>query len=592
MDRMRAPEHARHPLGDHPAFQTNRVLLPTGAAASLFCAIVVMVALQDGARLGGFGAFVISIVFLLAWRLGLPRVRTLTQLDLLLGACYVPVYVAIALSMLPDGDRSLGAHSAAVAVASVAFATELGYVTMLVATTCAYLAAAIAAHVVLDAGSLVLLLVASPAAASIIRFSTRAAQRVLERSRAQERAAAAEAARSLALLREEQARREASESQLIHAQRTESIGLLAGGVAHDFNTMLLAIMALADGIDARDESDDTRRDARELKRVATDAAGVCRQMLTVAGRDTPARRVVDLTDLCRDCAAWIQAGLPKNVTLEVQHPPGGFLVEVDETQIQQAMINLVANAAEAMQPTGGTIRLVKDVVEIEDPSGDAEARCFGPLLEPGRHFSILVADSGCGIAPERLPKLFDPYYTTKSGGHGLGLAVTLGIMRRHGGTLRVRSTLGVGTSMELLLPLVGAPATPAPAACPAPARRRPAGERLLLVDDEPVVRDTLGRTLRAGGWHVATAASGAEAIAMLLARSDEPFAAVVLDYSLPDMTGAEVLARARAEGCRTPVVLCTGRRRETLAGDPRPDGFLSKPFDIAQLERLLDEVVG
>jgi CheY-like chemotaxis protein len=365
----------------------------------------------------------------------------------------------------------------------------------------------------------------------------------------------------------------------------EAIGTLAGGIAHDFNNILAAIIGFAElARIVSDENAEARDHLGEVLKASFRARDLVRQILTFSRRTESEFAPVDVHLIVREALKLLRASLPS--TIELRHTggrPGRVLG--DPTQIHQIVMNLCTNAYQAM-PEGGTLEVALEHANI-DESQVAELR----PLEAGPCLKLSVRDTGHGIAPAIMDRIFDPYFTTKekTKGTGLGLAVVHGAVKAHKGAIHVTSRLGEGTTFDVLLPLVDTAAQPRPEED----RSAPRGnECLLFVDDEPSI-EALGRhMLEAFGYRVTTSRDPAEALARFRA-SPTDFDLVITDMTMPGMTGdrlAQELMRIRPE---LPVIVCTGynelidpqRARELGIG-----ALVMKPFlrdDLAELIRSL-----
>ncbi|MEQ1506320.1 MAG: ATP-binding protein, partial [Myxococcota bacterium] len=377
------------------------------------------------------------------------------------------------------------------------------------------------------------------------------------------------------------AERDALVTEITEARRLESLALLAGGIAHDFNNRLTGILGAATLLATHPEATPAAIDAAEL--VATtsrQAAELCRQLLAIAGRGRFVLDHGDLAEVVGRAADPLRASLPDGVSLRVElgrRPPP---VAMDPDQIAQVVVNLVRNAIEAVEDGGGAV-----VVRTE-PDDDGAV--------------VTVTDTGPGIPEAELGRIFDPFYTTRRAGRGLGLTATQGIVRGHRGSIDVRSTPGAGTSVRVRLP--AAPPGPAATPGPGPARWRGAGV-VLVADDEPVVRQVAERALRRLGFAVELATDGQAAVEQFAAAPDR-YVLVVLDLTMPRMTGTEALVEIRRLRPAARVLVMSGYTRDDPSATfvtQRPNAFLPKPFELEQLvlaiergatlARLKDEVV-
>jgi signal transduction histidine kinase/CheY-like chemotaxis protein len=382
--------------------------------------------------------------------------------------------------------------------------------------------------------------------------------------------------------------RRAIEHVLREAQKLESLGVLAGGIAHDFNNILTGVLGnadLAQSTLAPGSSGHARLD--EVIRSTRRAAELCNQMLAYSGRG---RRVVErlsLNAVVDEVLELLRASISKKAELGLALAHGLPAVEADRNQMCQVLMNLLLNASEALGEAPGQIRITTSLAEL--PAERLASMHHAPLARAGAHVCLALTDTGAGMAPATLQRIFEPFFTTKFTGRGMGLSAVLGIVRSHGGALEVTSAPGQGSTFRLYLPCcVGDDPSPRPRA------REPQGElrghgKILVVDDEPVVRAVCEQILRPLGFEVVEAADGSEGIERFRAHAGE-LCAVLLDLTMPKQGGAEVLAELRRIAPEVPVVVMTGYDEAESArrfGRSGPEAFLHKPFLAAELEARL-----
>lgn len=378
------------------------------------------------------------------------------------------------------------------------------------------------------------------------------------------------------------ARREALEATMLHAQKLESLGVLAGGIAHDFNNMLATIsgntsLALLD----LPPDDPVREPLEDVELAASRAAELCRQLLAYAGRGRFVTEVLDPRALVREMATLLDLGRRKNAQLVFELDPDTAAVSVDAGQIRQVLLNLITNASDALPEAGGTI-VVRSATRRMDRAALRRMWVDDDLPE-GDYVELQVKDDGSGMPPDVLSRIFDPFFTTKFSGRGLGLAAVLGILRSHGGAIRIETQEGVGTTFFVYLPAERAPlaaaageSEPIPVAGPGVA---------LVVDDEPELRRLVARALERAGWEVDTATDGADGVEVF-EKAPDRYDVVVLDMTMPRMGGAEALARMRAVRSTVRVVLTSGFVEHADAvrlEDASTITFLPKPWTPPQL---------
>jgi len=395
--------------------------------------------------------------------------------------------------------------------------------------------------------------------------------------------------------------RERLEARIRQAERLESLEVLAGGVAHDFNNLLVGI--LGNVALARDEMGSPAAAAADLDAVeeaAQRAAELSRQLLAFAGRGPFAAEPVDLNALVRRALDTMRAAVASPVELEERLVPDLPPLEGDASQLGQVVLELLRNAAEALEGPG-RIRVSTTVEAGSDGDGPerfaSEGTWAGGRAPPGPGpFAVLeVRDEGPGMDLATAERIFEPFFTTKFAGRGLGLAAALGIVHAHGGGLQIWSAPGAGTRVRAVLPVAAEVSRPDEAEVSAPASPSGPG-RVLVVDDEAVVRSLLRRTLGADGFAVIEAASGDEALELLDA-ADSPAGpdAVLLDLTMPGRDGGAVLREIRARHPALPVALMSGYAAEdvvhALRGQ-RPDAFLEKPFRPGDARAVVRRMLG
>ena len=388
--------------------------------------------------------------------------------------------------------------------------------------------------------------------------------------------------------RSEEERRELEE-RIRHAQKLESLGILAGGVAHDFNNLLSVVLGFNE-LARRSIRDPERALSHlgEVERAAQRAASLADQMLAYSGRSVLLIRSVDLNELAEEIARLLEVSTSKKALLSMQLDPRLPAIAGDRSQLQQVLMNLITNASDAIGDDAGRIDVRTESVEVDRAY---LVRCqVGAGLAPGSYARLVVTDTGCGMDAETQRQIFDPFFTTKFTGRGLGLAVTLGIVKGHNGAIHISSRPGKGTTFEVLLPLASgesvAPAAPVHAT----------GERLelelgcvMIVDDGPDVRRMATECLRSYGVDAVCAANGREALE-LHEREAARIDAVLLDVTMPEMDGREAFTRLRARAPELPVVLSSGYEEHGDHGWLQDDAFatfLKKPYTPRQLAQAL-----
>jgi PAS domain S-box-containing protein len=372
------------------------------------------------------------------------------------------------------------------------------------------------------------------------------------------------------------------EVQMQQAQRLESLGVLAGGIAHDFNNLLMAVMGNA-GLAMMDVPPGPAYERIEQIQVAAErAADLTNQLLAYAGRASVQVEPVDVSVLVREMATLLEVSIPKKVALRLDLDDRLPAIEGDRAQLRQVVMNLITNAAEAVDGAEGTIALRTAVEEL---GAAALARAVGGAdLEPGRYVCVTVEDTGSGMDEDTLAHIFEPFFTTKFAGRGLGLAAVLGIVRAHGGGILVDAAPGCGTTFRVLFPASDRAAEPAAAPRAGEMARRLS---VLVVDDEPSVRGVARAMLERLGHTVVVAEHGEEALALVRGGADPDL--VLLDMTMPVMDGRETLRALREVRPGLPVLLSSGYAEADLAGDgERWTGFVQKPYTPSALAEAIE----
>ncbi|NBV25310.1 MAG: PAS domain S-box protein [Proteobacteria bacterium] len=382
---------------------------------------------------------------------------------------------------------------------------------------------------------------------------------------------------------EVEAERVRFETRLQETQKLESLGVLAGGIAHDFNNLLTSILGNA-SLARLDLPPHSPAD-QSLERIETAslrAADLCKQMLAYAGKGRLVVQPVNLTRLVQETAHLLQVSISKRAVLKFDLAQNLPAVMVDASQLRQIVMNLVINASEAIGERSGIIALSTGLVRA-DRGYLADTRLAGDLPE-GDYVFLEVSDTGCGMTPEIQARIFEPFYTTKFTGRGLGLAAVLGIVRGHRGALMVDSVPGKGSTFRLLLPVARGQVVEVSTPNPLADGWRGHG-RILVVDDEETVRAVVARVLESLGFTVTLAADGREAVKIFEAQP-EAFTMVVIDLTMPHMDGTEAFARMRQVRSDLRVVLMSGYSEQdatvAFAGKGLA-GFLQKPFELGHL---------
>ncbi|GLH69600.1 hypothetical protein GETHPA_11330 [Geothrix rubra] len=380
------------------------------------------------------------------------------------------------------------------------------------------------------------------------------------------------------------------ERQLLEAQKLESLGLLAGGVAHDFNNLLTVIQGNA-GI-LRELPDDPERATaclRNIEETCRRASDLVRQMLAYAGRGRLHVQATSLNQVVQEITQLLAVSIPKSVELRFELAPDLPPIEADTAQMQQVVMNLVTNASEAIGEALGIITLRSGAETLDDRAA-AELQA-SETLKPGRFVYVEVQDTGSGMDAETLARIFDPFFTTKFTGRGLGLAAMQGIVRGHGGAVRVHSTAGKGTTFRVYFPVREGGAEPAgPIAALAEGASWRGEGLVLVVDDEEGIRDFVQHTLARAGFTVLQAGDGLAGLDAFREHRDN-LRLVLLDLTMPRMGGEEALREMRALREDIPAVLWSGYGERADPGATALP-FLRKPFNARELLAKVREALG
>jgi signal transduction histidine kinase/CheY-like chemotaxis protein len=385
--------------------------------------------------------------------------------------------------------------------------------------------------------------------------------------------------------------RREDELRMLQAQKLESMGVLAGGIAHDFNNLLTGILGASNLLA---ETEDMPESASPLLNgIATAcarAADLTRQILAYAGKGRFVIEPVNVSELAHEMSELLRASVPKNVTIieSLTHEPA-FVIG-DKGQIQQVIMNLVLNATESLEGKPGNVWKTTEVRhfdEVELATGIVPAE--GPA---GDYLVFMVRDEGIGMDEKILARIFDPFYTTKTRGRGLGLSAVLGIVRGHNGGLSVKTKPGKGTTFSVVLPLQQPEKEQVPVKETTQSHKPIEQGIILVVDDETIVRSVVENAMRREGYFVVSAEDGLSGVEKFVEHAGE-LVGVFLDLTMPKMNGDEALTKMRQIRADVPVVVMSGYSENEVSerfGDDDRIAFLQKPFTIANLKTKFESL--
>ncbi len=386
-----------------------------------------------------------------------------------------------------------------------------------------------------------------------------------------------------------------AEDKMRQTQKLESLGILAGGIAHDFNNLLMGILGNADLVLRRlPESDPSVKNLTTILVASQRAADLSKQMLAYSGKGAFVVKALHLNDIVKEMKELLEVSISKSIRLEFQLADALPPIEADATQMRQVMMNLITNASEAIVDDTGVITVVTAAVKCDRTS--LSSGQLDDELPEGTYVSCRVSDDGVGMDDATREKIFDPFFSTKFTGRGLGLAAVQGIVRGHKGTIRVASTLNEGTEFEILLPTSAAsPEARANDNITGPVETgNRSAKSVLIIDDEKTVLTTTKQMLTEYGYHVLTAEDGHSGLEIFEKNADD-ISVVLLDLTMPKMGGEDTLAQIRKIRKNARIILMSGYNEQDIAdrfpGDG-PNELLEKPFGIASLIKKIERQFG
>ena len=392
----------------------------------------------------------------------------------------------------------------------------------------------------------------------------------------------------------------ALERQVQHAQKLESLGVLAGGIAHDFNNLLVGILGNADlALDDISPVSPVRRNLEEIESAAKRAADLANQMLAYSGKGRFVVETIAIGELVQEMAYLLEVSISKKIVLKYHLADGLPTFDGDATQIRQIIMNLITNASESIGGSSGVIAVSTGIMECDrdylDSAVSIPVGGQDGLLPEGVYVYFEVADTGSGMDDATIEKIFDPFFTTKFTGRGLGLSAVLGIVRGHEGAVRIYSEIGKGTTFKVLFPANSdavAQLTTHEDDADADRDWRGTGT-ILIVDDEQTVRTVAKQMAQRFGFDVLLAADGIEAVELFRENSDD-IACVLLDLTMPRMDGEEAFREMRRIDPEVSVILCSGYNKQDATQrfvGKGLVGFMQKPFQLSTLRETLQSVL-
>lgn len=397
----------------------------------------------------------------------------------------------------------------------------------------------------------------------------------------------------ITLMKTLQAEQEELESQMQRTQKLESLGVLAGGIAHDFNNMLVSILGNADlTLSELPPLSPVRDYIQDIETASRRAADLCRQLLAYSGKGRFIIEKIHLRELVEEMVNMLEVSIAKNVVLKFRFADQVPPVEADATQLRQIIMNLVINSSEAIGKRSGVISISTGVMECTEEY--LNTTFIRGNLVPGIYSYLEVADTGMGMTKEIQEKIFEPFFSTKFTGRGLGMSAVLGIITGHAGGIKVYSEQGKGTTIKIILPAVESDLEETPSADKFRDDEKWHGEgTILLVDDDESVRTLASRYLHKFGFQVIVAEDGRKAVELYKEKKDE-ITAVLMDLTMPHMDGADAFSQMRAINPDVQVILTSGYNEQEVTQrfvGKGAVGFIQKPYGLAQLREILQQTL-
>ncbi len=379
------------------------------------------------------------------------------------------------------------------------------------------------------------------------------------------------------------------EQQLHQAQKLESLGVLAGGIAHDFNNILAIIIGCCGLVKRNYET--AEKHIQNIETAAERAAGLCRQMLAYAGKAPFIQTQLDLTGLIDEMVNMLKASIAQNVVIKTSFAGDIPLFMGDASQLRQILMNMIINAAEAIGEADGEVDISLERMAIK--AGDTEKDLLGVVIPAGSYILLAVTDDGCGMDEETGRKIFEPFYTTKFHGRGLGMSAVLGNVKAHEGALQLESRLGHGTTLKVYLPVQTVSPEKEEAGRNAISTVWKGSGTILLAEDEDQVRTIAIELLQMLGFTVIDAANGKEALE-LYEKNAADITLIITDIGMPVMNGYELFRKLKQQNPQLPIIISSGfGEGDIVSKIPREEiaGLINKPYSFDQLRELLKDVL-
>ncbi len=384
--------------------------------------------------------------------------------------------------------------------------------------------------------------------------------------------------------------RKQREASMLQSQKLESLGVMAGGIAHDFNNLLLAMLGQSQIAQRKLGPDNSAtKNIVKIEKAAQRASELTRQMMAYAGRgQTAERSAININALIAENTDLLRATIPNTITIHTDLKRGLPIVFGERGQIQQVIMNMMINGSEAIGTGNGDLWVSTSVYTLDD----AELQAWQGIttdIKPGQYVRLAFRDNGSGMTPETKMRIFDPFFTTKNTGHGLGLAAVLGIIRSHGGSIRLDSELGIGTMFQILFPIDLRKQNRGSAETPTADLDALAGKTILVIDDDESVLETISETLRSYEMNVHQALSGTDGIA-LFRDNQNAIDLTLVDVSMPGISGVETMRQLHKIQAQAKVILSSGYNQldaDKVAELEDNVTFLQKPYRTEQLLDLI-----